>query len=174
MRLTDYFIRRKVQSLGAVATARKHNFCALKEAKHILVLYHAADQEVVEPCLETLRMLHKEVQACIYVSGTDVPEVPDTSYTLVQARTDLDIWYMPQEAIIKQFNSLRADILIDLTSSDCYVMQYLMLLHPSTFKVGIKRNNIALHDLAITVTDADGIKHLFGHILFYLQTIRSK
>ena len=51
MRLTNYFIKKKVQSLASGAAGRKHEFCALEDAGHILVLYQANDRELVEPCL---------------------------------------------------------------------------------------------------------------------------
>ena len=38
MRLTNYFIKKKVQSLAFGAAGRKHEFCALEDADHILVL----------------------------------------------------------------------------------------------------------------------------------------
>ena len=53
-------------------------------------------------------------------------------------------------------------------------MQYLMLQHPCRFKVGVKHADIDLYDLSISVTEREDIKHLFEHILFYLQAIRSK
>ena len=51
---------------------------------------------------------------------------------------------------------------------------YLMLQHPCRFKVGVKHADIDLYDLSISVTEREDIKHLFEHILFYLQAIRSK
>ena len=44
MRLTNYFIKKKVQSLASGAAGRKHEFCALEDAGHILVLYQANDR----------------------------------------------------------------------------------------------------------------------------------
>ena len=61
MRLTNYFIKKKVQSLASGAAGRKHEFCALEDAGHILVLYQANDRELVEPCLDVLRKKNKKV-----------------------------------------------------------------------------------------------------------------
>ena len=69
MRLTNYFIKKKVQSLASGAAGRKHEFYALEDAGHILVLYQANDRELVEPCLDVLRKKNKKVQACVYVTG---------------------------------------------------------------------------------------------------------
>ena len=173
MRLTNYFIKKKVQSLASGAANRKHEFCTLEDAGHILVLYQVDDHEFVEPCLEKLRKMHKKVEACVYVSGSTLPEMK-ASYTAVHAKKDLDTWQTPSDAIVEQLETVRADILIDLTRSDCYPMQYIMLQHPCRFKVGVKRADIDLYDLSISLTEREDIKHLFDHILFYLQAIRSK
>ena len=87
MRLTNYFIKKKVQSLASGAAGRKHEFCALEDAGHILVLYQANDRELVEPCLDVLRKKNKKVQACVYVTGD--PEA-DASYIPVHAKKDVN------------------------------------------------------------------------------------
>ena len=173
MRLTNYFLKKKVQSLASGAAGRKHEFCALEDASHILVLYQANDRELVEPCLDLLCKKNKKVQACVYVTGDPVPET-DAPYIPVHAKKDVNTWLVPYDAVLNRGRTIEADILIDLTRPDCYPMQYLMLQHPCGFKVGVKHPDIDLYDLSISVTEREDIKHLFGHILFYLQAIRSK
>lgn len=48
MRLTNYLIKKKVQSLAAGAAGRKHESCTLEEAGHVLVLYQADDREMID------------------------------------------------------------------------------------------------------------------------------
>lgn len=172
MKLTRYFIKKKVQLLASTAPSRKHAFCSLEEATRILVLYQAEDSGVVEPCLETLRMKQKQVSVCVYVSAGTIPEADD-SHMYLRENEDLDMWFVPNADSINRFNALAADILIDLTHTDCYPMQALLLQHPCSFRVGAKHER-ELYDLTISVTERNDIKHLFGHILFYLQSIRSK
>ena len=81
MRLTNYFIKKKVQSLASGAAGRKHEFCALEDAGHILVLYQANDRELVEPCLDVLRKKNKKVQACVYVPAIR-RQMPRTSRSM--------------------------------------------------------------------------------------------
>jgi hypothetical protein len=173
MILTNYFIKKKVQHLASGTLSRKHEFCTLEDAKHILVLFHASDRDVVEPCLDTLRKQQKKVDACVYVADETVPEM-GPSYLVVHSKKDLDAWNSPKDAVVKNCKALKADILIDLTQPNNYPMQYLLLQHPCRFKVGIKQDGADLYDLAISVTERDNIKQLFEHILFYLRSIRSK
>lgn len=173
MKLTNYFIKKKIQTLASGVSARPHECCPLADAKHILVLFQASDREVIEPCLDKLRKQQKKVSACVYVTGETVPEM-DASYLVVRANKDLDAWFCPKDTVVENCKALKADILIDLTRSGCYPMQYLLLQHPCRFKVGIKQEDADLYDLAISVTERDNIRQLFEHILFYLQSIRSK
>lgn len=173
MRLTNYFIRRKVKALAGQVQSRKRCFRSLADARNILVLYHADDQDIVEPCLKTLRALNKKVNVCMYVSGGTVLE-EGPSQMLVNAITDLDMWYIPSDAVCKKFNLQEADILIDLTRGGNYAMHYLLLNHPCSFRVGARNRDLDMYDLTISMTNGDDIKYLFEQILFYLQTIRSK
>lgn len=173
MRLTNRFIRKKVKELARQTATRRNHFCSLKDARHTLVLFNAEDREEVEPCLEALRKLNKNMNVYVYVSSDAVPEM-NPSYGIIHVKTDLDMWYMPTGETLKRFCACGADILIDLTRGNNYAMQYLLLKHPGSFKVGVKNSGADLYDLTISVTEDTDIKHLFDHILFYLQTIRSK
>ena len=68
MKLTDYFIKKKVHSLAIEAKSRKHESCALENANQILFLCEAGDQETLRPLLEQLRKMKKNVLSCVFVS----------------------------------------------------------------------------------------------------------
>ena len=172
MKLTNHFIRKKVKSL-AEAKKRQSYFCPLEEARHILVLFNAEDLDAIAPCLDALRSKNKHVNACAYASGEVAPEM-NPAYMVIHGKTDLDLLSVPKAEVRKAFCACEADILIDLTRGNDYVMQYLLLHHPATFKVGARSSELDLYDLTISMTENADIKHIFEHILFYLQTIRSK
>ncbi|WP_165154916.1 hypothetical protein [Parabacteroides sp. ZJ-118] len=171
MRLTDYFIKKRVCALAALAAGRRHASRPLDDARRVLVLYEAADAARVEPCLARLREGGQAVETCVYVTGG--PE-PDSSCLAVHAKRDVSLWQFPSDALLERFKAVEADILIDLTRPGCYPMLYLMLQHPCGFKVGAKQEGIDLYDLSISLTVREDIGRLFEHILFYLRAIRSK
>ncbi|MDF9829865.1 hypothetical protein [Parabacteroides sp. PF5-6] len=174
MILTDYFIKRKVRRLARETGNRNHCFRSLKEAHDILVFYEGKNLEEIEPCLETLRMLRKNVRACVYVAVEAPADFPE-SYVLLNKVKDLTVFGFPKEEVIKKVNAVKADILIDLTGKGCAPMRYLMLQHPSAFKIGLKRGyEQDMYDFSLSVTDRNDMKYLFGQIIFYLQTIRGK
>ncbi|MDH6533943.1 hypothetical protein D0T51_02925 [Parabacteroides sp. 52] len=173
MILNNYFIKRNVEKQATVAVGRKHCFRSLKEAHNILIFFEAKDEDKIEPCLETLRMLKKNVQVCLYVSRKNPLEAND-SYQMIYENKDINRWGFPLAEISRQVNDIKADVLIDLTGDGCYSMKYIMLQHPSCFKVGLKRKEQDMYDFSLSVTDRDDLMYLFGQIIFYLQTIRSK
>lgn len=173
MILTHYFIKKKVEKQAAVLSGRKRKYCSLEEARRLLVFYQEKDKEVVEPCLEMLRQMKKQVVVCIYTSRTAAKPLP-ADYHILDCQKDVDIWGCPSDAKCKELKEINADILINLTGSDCYALQYILLQHDCPFKVGAKLGETDIHDLSISLTESDDVKYLFEQLLFYLQTIRSK
>lgn len=173
MKLSNYFIRKKVKAMAGRKGDRTCCFCSLKDARHILVLCNMEDKEAVEPCLKDLRKQNQHIDVCLYVSGKPTAEL-NPSYMLIQSEKDLDLWYKPKEEVVKKFNACDADLIIDLSRRNNYVMQYLLLQHPAAFKVGARNNDTDLYDLSISLTESTDIKHLIEQLLFYLQSIRSK
>lgn len=174
MILTNYFIKKKIRKLALGLPARKRGFCTLKDARSILVFYRAKDKEAVESCLEKLRMMHKLVSACLYVTDRVSDRSLPADYHTLDSKEDLTLWGFPKEDKCKEIKDIKADILIDLVGQDSYAMQYILLQHDCFFKVGAKQDETDFYDLSIRVTDRDDIKYLFEQILFYLQSIRSK
>lgn len=173
MKITEYFIQKKVKKMAMETAQRSHCFRSLKEAHDIVVFYEGKNLEEIEPCLETLRMLKKNVRACVSVTVEAPADFPE-SYVMVNTAKDLTLWGFPKPETIERVKAMHADILIDLTGKNCYSMRYLMLSHPSTFKIGLKRGpERDMYDFSLSVTDRDDMKYLFGQIIFYLQTIRT-
>ncbi|MEG1544511.1 MAG: hypothetical protein RR382_08320, partial [Tannerellaceae bacterium] len=71
MILTPYFLKRGLLSKAVQAANHSHTFRSMKEVRSILVLYDEKDSEVVEPCLETLRLMHKQLSTCVYTKRKD-------------------------------------------------------------------------------------------------------
>jgi sulfur transfer complex TusBCD TusB component (DsrH family) len=170
----NYLIRKKIQSLLKDAPARKSRFCSFYEAKTFLIAFNIKDKEQVLLCAERLKELGKSVYLNVFI-----PKKPKVIYEidaewLVIKEEELDARGVPANEVSEQFFAIQADTLIDLTRPDDYVMHYMQLKHPCFFKVGNKSSLRNLFDLTVTMGEDDDIPQFFEHILFYLQTIRSK
>lgn len=183
MILTNYFIKKKINRLSGLSPKRACYYRAFQDVRHILVFYDVRDREPVGACLEKLRKLRKEVRGCVLVSspsaaasfaGASSGAAGGVSADYpVSLSKSLNLWGFPSEAVRREIDALPADLLIDLTRRHCYAMQYLVLRHPSRFKVGPKRDSLDFYDLSILPTDRDDTAYLFDQILFYLQSIHS-
>jgi hypothetical protein len=170
----SYFIRKKIQALVKTSAVRKSRFCSLYEAKTFFISFNIKDKDEILPCVEQLRALKKEIKMSVFIpKKMKLTEEPDPDW--LQIREDeFGANGLPLPPLCEQFNDITTDILIDLTRHDDYVMHYLQLLHPAMFKVGNKSSLRNLFDLTVTMGIDDAIPQFFQHILFYLQTIRSK
>ncbi len=173
MVFSNYFIKKRIQSLLKEVSGRTPRFCTMDEAKDILVVFNLEDKKDVLVCLQKLKEFDKNIQACVYIPKKNKDLEPESSWIVIQEE-DSDSKGIPTEAVCNKFTSIRADILIDLTRKNNYYMHYLLLQHPSNFKVGNKSSLRAMYDMTVAATDNDDITPLFDHILFYLLTIRSK
>ena len=139
-----------------------------------MLLYDFEDHESVTALLAPLLKAGKNITSCVYVRSKNINLPTFDSFIPVGLKGDLNAWGFPSEAIIERVNSIKADVLIDITHPACYPMEYLAVSHPCSFKVGIKYPEQEWYDLCVSVTDKDDVKYLFEQILFYLRSIRAK
>ena len=172
MKLTNYFLKKKIATLAAEAPRRKHGSCSLREAKDVLVMYDAADAAEMKSLLDALAKEKLNVHACIYGAPSDRTKAPDGA--LFVDPNKLSVLGFPKPSVVTACHAIPADLLIDLTSSASLPMHYLMLQHPSPFKIGLKYGRQTLHDFSICVTDRKNISQLSEILLHYLKDIHTK
>ncbi len=172
MILSNYFIKKKIKALAKEASSRQSRYCSLEEANNILVVFNLKDKKEVLLCIEKLKEFNKEINICVYVPKLNREECDESWLQIKEDK--LDSKGIPTNEMVRKFNEIPADILIDLTRTTNYPMHYLLLQHPSRFKVGNKSSLRDMYDMTVTMTDDDNIDELFEHLLFYLLTIRSK
>ncbi|MDR3129883.1 MAG: hypothetical protein LBU03_06580 [Tannerellaceae bacterium] len=175
MILTDFFIRRSVRKLTRNSSVRPHHFCPLDKAKHILLLCEMHDLLTAEHCLQTLAQLGKTVIIVIHIPPDKYQDWKEREpFFAVRDKEHLSRWGFPSPEVSRSVTAFPADILIDLSNLDSYVIRYLMLQHPSTFKIGLKRPvDPDMYDFSITFDEDNTKKQLFDVILYYLRTIQA-
>jgi hypothetical protein len=168
MIFSDYLSRRKIKSLLKKSVSREHCFCSLNYAKTILVLYNVEDEQIVIPFIAKLQSVGKKVNTCVYIDDekTTIENEPSVIYIVGKN--------LPKSDVCNQVKAIPSDILIDLSDAKCNPLKYLMLQHPSTFKVGIRDADESMHDFALIMTGKELLKDICEQMYFYLQTIRAK
>lgn len=168
-----YFIRKKIQAL-AKSSARKSRYCSLYEAKTFLMTFNIKDKDDILPCVEQLKELKKDIYISVFIPKKMKIAIETDSAWFQVKEEELGPNGLPLLPLCEQFNAVPTDILIDLTREDDHAMHYLELLHPVSFKIGNKSSLRDLFDLTIPMREDDTIPQSLQHILYYLQTIRSK
>lgn len=171
---TNYFIKKKIEALVSQTSNRESRSISIDEASSILLFYDFEDLKSVRNLIEPLVKAGKNITSCVYIRSRNVKLPTFDSFIPIGLKGDLNAWGFPSEAIIEKVNSIKADILIDITRPACYPLEYLAVSHKCKFKVGVKYPDQEWYDLSVSVTDKDDIEYLFGQILFYLRSIRSK
>ena len=175
MVLSTYFIRREIAQLLRKASERQVQFRSLEEAKHLLFFYNQRDAMKLEPIMQRLKECKFYVSTVVFHPEVVNLERMQSLNSLICRKADLNILGMPSPHIIEDVKQLRADILINLGGVKDYTLLYLMLNHPTSFRVGIKWQESDAYDLLISPTDDNqGIDFLCEQILFYLQSIGAK
>lgn len=175
MIITTHFLNKKIKSLAKNATTREHCYRSMDDIRYVLIMCEARDWKAIEPCIDTLKKKGKTVHVCVYTRKDEDTPIWDYAFLPVEEGKDVDMWGFPDKNMRTQLNNLTVDLLLDLTSEEVPVMRYLMLQHPSAFKVGAKREQgLDLFDLSIVMKDdVHDIPFLFRHIMTYLEAIRS-
>lgn len=171
MKLTDYFIKKKINNLIQESPGRKHESRTVAKINHAIIMYQDTSRQAVLPVIEYFRQEKKQLTECIYLSAGGPDDKWPKDALLFDPVKQTNPLYYPHADLVKKFLALPADLLIDLTPPDCYLMHYLMLQHPCPFKVGIKYGEQTMHDLSLSITDNKDMRELAKQLLFYLQSV---
>ncbi|WP_251967711.1 hypothetical protein NEE14_001740 [Parabacteroides sp. AD58] len=172
MILSHYFIRKKILSILAQPATRQPKGLSLPEAEHILLVYTYPDKEEVEACLAQVKGKHQWTH--LLFSEVPVPETALTSDTIVCTKKELDAKGFPPEALVEKVKSVKADLLIDLTTDVCYPLLYLVAQHTAGMKAGVKKPFGEFYDFSLALNSREKISYVWQQIVFYLQTFRTK
>jgi len=174
MMFRGYWTKKKIRALAIrISATRQPRFCSLHEATIFLLVFHINDKEQALRCAERLKALGKRTRFVIFIPKKN--HLTDKiNISWLQIREDQFDHRLPTKQTCDEFCAIKADILIDLTRTDNCAIHYLFLQHPAPFKIGNKSTFRHLFDLTIPMASNDNLLQYFEHILFYLQTIRSK
>jgi hypothetical protein len=166
MKLCPYFIKKKIKAM--LAQPRETRSASISDVKRVLILAEAADVSVISDYINTQSSLKSKTTIC--AQGTNVPEGVEK----VDAKSETNSSWIPTEALLKRFVAIDADIIIDLSAPNDYVMKYLMLNSGAGLRVGITVEELNLYDLSISLTESTETIEKLKQILFYLKSVRSK
>jgi len=150
----------------------------LRDARRIGILYsldEVSDYDVVSEFVTRLQHDHKEVKALGFVKNKNLVSrfLPKLSYDFFSAK-DVNMFYKPVDAKVKDFISREFDLLIDLSLKETLPLQYIAGCSLAQCRVGkFTEENSACYDLMIDVGPSMPVKNFIDQIIHYLTIINS-
>ncbi len=172
MILSHYFIRKKILSMQVQSAVRRPKALSLEEAERILLVYDYSDKDEVEACLAGIE--GKQEWSHLIYAETPVAETDISPERMVCTRKELNTRGFPPESLVKKVKSVKADLLIDLTTDVYYPLLYMIVQHPAGMKVGVKKPFGEFYDLSLALNSCENISYIWQQIVFYLQSFRTK
>lgn len=168
----DYVFKRDLKLNDRIREV--HSF---HSAKSIGILYDATDLEdmmMVSEFVNELFSQKKEVKALGYVNLQELTHrhMPMLQFDFFFIK-DLNWYYKPQNYIISNFVEKDYDILINLCTSNCVPVKYLLASSRAKFKVGKFEEELKIYDLMIDVKE-QSLESLIKEVKHYLTLINKK
>ena len=178
----DFFKKRKLKSLLR-KNNRHHAFLNMEAIHSVLVLFETSDYDAVDLFVEELLEMGKSVDGYAFRVKDDVFDYSETNYKIIGPKENGKKSGTPNEELLKQLESRRYDVVIDLTVRENFSLQYILAVVNATMTVGLKKNKrskLPFYDFSISkLPQTKGSKNpqvseLIKSINFYLKTIRGK
>ena len=162
---------------------RAKKYVDYEHARRILLLYESrpdGQDETIRRMTEKLAAENKQVMTCGYDAGESQPVASQPDAPIL-CKKDINLTGKPVQAL-KTLAQQQFDLVIDLTTSPCLPLLYILLYANASCKAGLQHTDIPLLDFIISYPNEKqktemqlqiDVNNLYKHILFYLKNIRS-
>ena len=167
----SYFFRRDVSNVK-----RNRFVMNLADAKTIGIIYDASEEDkysVVSDFVRYFQDNQKIVKALGFVNYNRLPHYcfPKLSYDYF-TRRDLNWYFKPNSARVKDFMNEEFDIVIDLCMHDCFPLNYVSALSKAKFKVGrYGEKHSEIYDFMLNMSAGITMQDYMKEAIHYLGII---
>lgn len=167
----DFLVKWKINSAFR-DNKRKHAFRNLESIKRVLVLFSYNDWPSIEPVLKNLREDGKEVVlwTCQTKKKADSNTLLPASVRVVDSK-DLSFIHVLTPSVLDEFRSLQYDTLIDLTTTESKVNEYLLAHNSSEFSIGTRKPNLPFYDFMVLKSEEMNLQETYQQIKNYLSKV---
>ncbi len=158
---------------------RKRVFLDIENIHSILILFETNEYETVDLFAEKLERMGKSISGYAFRSNKDTYDYSETNYTVINPKENLSKLGIPNDEFMKNIQSGYYDAVFDLTIKENIVLEYIATYCNAPMKIGLKKNELPLYDLAISnlpeiKAEESPVGFLSEQILLYLRTIKTK
>lgn len=173
------FIGETILSYRISKSSRDRVLVNLMEAKTIGLVYKVTDEQLfnrVKKLIKELTNEKRQVMALGYVDDQVIPDFCVAAYSGYYFNNKALNWYnAPKSDYILTFINKEYDILIDLSTSNDYVLKYILALSRARFKVGRQRRGFEKYfDLMLRMKKKDTMTQFADQAIHYLTVLKSR
>ena len=167
-------IKRKIKKLYA-QQQREKQFLNWKDIQTLLVVFDTADYVEADAFI---KQLNKQVTVYAYQRKKDKQEYLLSKYRIVTQEEATSFFHNRLDDIVKELHTQTFDAVFDLTIKPNLPLEYLVLQAQASIKLGFKKGDFPLYDLAITnlpnaEIDSRKVPELGKQMIHYLEIIHS-
>ncbi len=172
-------------AVGRFMFAREHGSqhqaqrtMSFDEARSIGILYDSTEEkdfDLVRKYVKEIReKYHKEVLALGYFDQKELPPMRFSKLGLdFFTQSDLNWYYKPISAVVRNFAQKEFDILLDLHTGDSIPFRYIVAESRSRFKIGkYDVPNVKLYDFMLSTKEHLPFAQYIEQVKHYMNTIR--
>lgn len=151
----------------------------LESAQYVALLYYLPDEDTykkVEEFIKSLNELNIKVKVASYTDQKIIPHyfIPKLLQDIVTIK-DINWYYQPVKAFVKDFLEEEFDILIDLSLHEQIPLQYLAVSSKAGLKIGrFDESNQEYYDLMIDIPTDAPIEYFISQVMHYLNKINTE
>lgn len=151
----------------------------LLEARSVGLVYKVTDESVfnaVKKLIKELTNDKRQVMALGFVDDVTIPDYCVAAYSGYYFNRKALNWYKaPKSDYILTFINKEYDILIDLSTTNDYILKYIVALSRARFKVGRQRRSYEkFYDLMIRIKRSAPMSEFVGSAIHYLTVLKSR
>lgn len=180
-------IKTKIQEIaGEVVLQRRYSrlerdkaVVNLLEARTIGLVYKVTDERLfnaVKKLIKELSNDKRQVMALGFVDDITIPDYCVAAYSGYYFNRKALNWYKaPKSDYVLTFINKEYDILIDLSTSNDYILRYIIGLSKARFKVGRQRRGVEKFlDLMIRMKKSAPFGDYVQQVIHYLTVLKSR
>ena len=174
--IRQYFYNRMLRN-NMPKEPRQKQLCSFDTAHHVGILFTTADpdwKQEMSSILNYLRTKRIRYTALGYLAQHNISE--DDCLSVCQYFSSKDVTWMrtpKQHTLAYKFMLQQFDMLINCASAETDILQYIMHVSPTNFKIGTKHGSMrtAPYDLMLDLPERNGIRPFFDVLKVYLPML---
>lgn len=169
----DFLVKWKIDS-AFKKNIREHTFLNMESMKNILILFSYSDWKVIETIAKELSARGKNVMMWTVQPSQKTPgdnTIFPANVRIIRPR-EISLLQIISSSVLTEFEALKYDTLIDLTTTESKVFKYLLANNSSEYCIGISKSEHNVYDFIVLKEDDMDLPETYNQIKNYLNNVR--